>query len=181
MANINAIRSEALRLAVKLYSRRRPQDDCGGHAVLHTAGEFAKWLAARPVAITVGDPIIASKANPAQRSPLKRTGANMAVTMLDTDQATYPAPAEVDSLGFPVTGDTIAVAESSSGAVVALTQNPDGTARFAAVAPGTATVSWTDGVISFSDTIDVTPGAAASIVVGAPVIEPKPAPAPPAA
>ena len=31
----------------------------------------------------------------------------MAVTMKDTQEATYPAPSEADSKGFPVTGDTI--------------------------------------------------------------------------
>ena len=91
----------------------------------------------------------------------------MAVTMLDTDQATYPAPAEADSLGFPVTGDTITIAESSGGTVVSMTQPGDGTVVFAAVAPGTVQVSWTDGALSFTDTIDVTAGAAASLVVGA--------------
>jgi len=37
-------------------------------------------------------------------------------------------------------------------------------------------VSWTDGVLSFADTINVTAGAAASLVVGAPVIADQPAP-----
>jgi anti-sigma factor RsiW len=96
--------------------------------------------------------------------------------MTDTDQAVYPAASETDSRGFPVTGDTITITESSAGAVVALTQNTDGSATFVAVAPGTSTVSWTDGTLSFTDTITVDPGAPASLVVGAPVIEPIPAP-----
>ncbi len=181
MPGTRDLREEALRLAVDMYARRQQDSTDEGRAILRTAGEFTRWLTDRPVTLTVGDPIIASQANPAQHLPLNRTGATMAVTMLDTDQATYPIPSETDSLGFPVTGDTIVIAESSGGAVVALTQNPDGSAVFAAVAPGTATVSWTDGTISFSDTIDVTPGLAANIVVGAPVVAPKPAPAPPAA
>ena len=94
----------------------------------------------------------------------------MAISMTDTQQATYPAPSETDSRGFPVSGDVITVAEDSAGAIVALTQNPDGSATFAAVAPGAAQVSWTDGTLSFADTINVTTGAAASLVVGAPVI-----------
>lgn len=97
----------------------------------------------------------------------------MAVTIKDTDVATYPAASETDSKGFPVTGDTITVAEDSAGTVVTLTQNPDGSAAFTAVGPGSAQVSWTDGTLSFADTINVTPGDAASLVVGAPVVTPQ--------
>ena len=66
-----------------------------------------------------------------------------------------------------------------AGAVVALTVNPDGSAVFAAVAPGSAQASWTDGVLSFTDTLTVTTGAVASLVVGEPVITDEPAAAPP--
>ncbi len=104
----------------------------------------------------------------------------MAVTLTDTQQAAYPAPSETDSKGFPVTGDTITIAEDSAGAVVALTVNPDGSSVFAAVAPGSAQVSWTDGTLSFVDTITVTAGAAATLVVGEPVISDEPPAAPPA-
>ena len=180
MPDIRNLREEALRLAVELFANRPQDDHDEGWAVVKAAGVFTKWLTAPPVAMLVGDPVIASQANPALLIPLNRTGANMAVTMLDTDQATYPAPSETDSAGFPVTTDAITIAESSAGAVVALTVNPDGSATFASVAPGSATVSWTDGTISFSDDITVTPGAAANIVVGPPVVEPKPAPVPPA-
>ena len=103
----------------------------------------------------------------------------MAVTLLDTQQATYPAPSEDDSKGFPVSGDTITITEDSAGAVVALTVNPDGSAVFAAVAPGSAQASWTDGTLSFVDTITVTTGAVASLVVGEPVIADEPAAVPP--
>lgn len=175
MADIDVLRRDALRLAVFLHSRwQHDADDTA--AVLRTAGEFTIFLTAPAAALTVGEPVIAAQADPAHHLPLQRTGADMAVTMTDTDQATYPAATEDDSRGFPVTGDTITVTESSAGAVVALTQNADGSATFAAVAPGTATVSWTDGTLSFTDTITVDPGAAASLVIGAPVIEPIPAP-----
>lgn len=93
----------------------------------------------------------------------------MAVTMADSQIATYPAPEAEDSKGFPVS-DTITVSEDSAGAVVALVDNADGTATLTAVAPGAAQVTWTDGVISFADTINVVAGGAASIVVGAPTI-----------
>ena len=142
-------RLEALRLAVDLYEGR----DCDEHAecVLRAAGEFLRFLTARAVTLTVGDPVITEQANPAQHIPLIRTGADMAVTIKDTDKATYPVPSEADSKGFPVTGDVIAIAESSGGTVVALTQNPDGTATLVAVAPGSAQVSWTDGVLKFNE------------------------------
>ena len=103
----------------------------------------------------------------------------MAVSLLDTQQATYPPPSETDSKGIPVTGDTITITEDSAGAVVALTVNPDDSAVFAAVAPGSAQVSWTDGTLSFTDTITVTAGAAAELVVGEPVIADEPAAVPP--
>lgn len=103
----------------------------------------------------------------------------MALTMKDSQIATYPAPEALDSKGFEVS-DTITVSEDSAGAVVALVSNEDGTSTFTAVAPGAAQVSWTDGTISFSDTINVTAGDAATIVVGAPEVtdQAPPAPAP---
>jgi hypothetical protein len=159
-------RSEALRLAVDLYAGQ--QHDVL-HGVLHSADEFLTYLTAAAAAITVGDPVIAEQDNPARHLTLNR-GADMAISLIDTQQATYPAPSETDSRGFPVTGDVITIAESSGGTVVALTQNPDGSATFAAVAPGSVQVSWTDGVLSFADTLNVTAGVAASLVVGAPVI-----------
>jgi len=165
-------RLDALSLAVDIYSRRT--GFYTGWEVRRAADEFLLFLTLDPaVTLTVGDPVITSQADPTVTLPLTRTGADMAVTMTDGDQATYPAASETDSAGFPVTGDTITITEDSAGAVVALTQNPDGSAVFAAVAPGAAQVTWTDGTISFSDTINVTTGAVASLVVGAPVIAPK--------
>jgi hypothetical protein len=169
------VRPEALRLAVDLYAGSPLLRDHPAEGVVNAAREFAAVLAAHPAVLTVGDPVIASQSDPGHHIPVTRTGADMAVTMTDTDQAVYPAPSEADSKGFPVTGDTITVAESSGGSVVAMTQNPDGTTTFAAVAPGAAQVSWTDGTLSFADTINVTAGAAATIVVGTPTVEPQPA------
>jgi hypothetical protein len=170
-------RLQALRLAVDLYAGRE-HDEL--HAVLHAADEFLRYLTARAAVLTVADPVIAEQATPSQHIPFTR-GADMAITITDTQQATYPAPSEADSRGFPVTGDVITIAESSGGTVVALTKNPDGSATFAAVAPGSAQVSWTDNTLSFADTINVTAGAAATLVVGAPVIAEQPPAAPPSA
>lgn len=95
----------------------------------------------------------------------------MAVTMADNQNANYPAAAATDSKGFAVPSDAISITESSGGAVVALTVNADGSSVFAGVAPGTATATWTDPEgNTFSDSINVTPGGAVSIEVGAPTI-----------
>lgn len=166
------LRLESLKLAVELYAAR-PHDDFTGQAVTHAAGEFAKWLAEPAAKIHVGTPVISEQDNPAVHLPLHR-GADMAIVMTDTQQATFPAAQEADSLGFPVT-DPVAIAEDSGGTVVALTQNDDGTSVFKAVAPGTAQLSWTDGTLVFAESVNVTPGKAATIVVGDPVIEDIPA------
>lgn len=181
MRDIDAARSEALERAVKLHAgcdgAHDPFDERPPHErVLHTAGEFLReWLLARPARITVGDPVISEQASPA-RSFSSTRGADMAVTMKDSQIATYPAPEADDSKGFAV-ADAITVSEDSGGAVVALVTNPDGSAVLTAVAPGAAQVTWTDGVLSFSDTVNVTPGDAATIVVGAPTITDQAPPA----
>ena len=178
MPDIRDLRHDALVLAVELFSRAPQENYDEGRAVTQAAGEFTLWLTAPAVTLTVGTPVVAEEANPAHYLPLKR-GADMAVSLLDTQQATNPPPSETDSKGIPVTGDTITITEDSAGAVVALTVNPDDSAVFAAVAPGSAQVSWTDGTLSFTDTITVTAGAAAELVVGEPVIADEPAAAPP--
>jgi hypothetical protein len=193
-------RLESLRLAVALYGRReydgrrdydgdrdrdrdgrrdyddrREQDHFIGD-VVDAYGTFLGLLTARPAGIIVGDPVIAEQATPARTTPLTRKGPGMAVTITDTQQATYPAASETDSKGFPVTGDTITIAEDSGGTVVAMTQNADGSVTFTAVAPGAAQVSWTDGTLSFADTINVTAGAAAVLVIGTPEVADQPPP-----
>jgi hypothetical protein len=173
MPDINECRAEGLRLAVELHSRQDfslgfYSGDTAGR-ILGDAAQFALWLESRPARIKVGNPVITEQGHPARRFPLNRTGADMAVTIKDSQIATYPAPEAEDSKGFPVS-DTITVSEDSAGAVVALVSNPDGTAVCTAVAPGAAQVTWTDGTISFSDTINVTAGDAATIVVGEPTI-----------
>jgi hypothetical protein len=155
-------RLEALRLAVDFTAGR----DIGG--VLHAAREFRDWLTARPARITLSGPVITSRDDPARAVPLKRSGANMAVTMSDTDQAAYTV-SETDSRGFPVSGDAITWTENSNGAVV----TTDGTSGvFVAVAPGTVQVTATDGTLSASDTINVVAGSAAALVLGSAAVTP---------
>lgn len=163
-------RLEALRLAVGLYIGR----DCSGPIVVHAASEFYRWLT-RAVSLTLNDPVITVQgSSPARVIPVKRTGANMAVTMTDGDQAAYTV-SETDSKGFPVTGDMITWTESSGGTVV----TTDGTSGvFVAVAPGTVTVTATDGVLTASDTINVTAGGAAALVLGTATVTPQAAAAP---
>lgn len=183
MPDIDECRAEGLRLAVELHSRQDfatgGYDGDTARKILADAAQFSTWLISRPAKIKVGDPVITEQDRPGHFFPLNRTGADMAVTIKDTDVATYPAPEAEDSKGFEVS-DTITVSEDSAGATVSLVSNPDGTATVTAVAPGAAQVTWTDGTISFSDTVNVTAGDAATIVVGAPTITSQ-APAAPSA
>jgi hypothetical protein len=137
------------------------------------------WLRQReslyPVHIKVGDPTVAPQDDPSAGVPATRTGADMAVTMTDTQQAVYPPAEAVDSRGFQVPSDAITVTEDSGGAVVALTVGSDGTATFVAVAPGSATGTWTDTEgQTFADSINVTAGPAVGVTVGAPTVEDQP-------
>lgn len=94
----------------------------------------------------------------------------MAVTIKDTQVATYPAPEALDSKGFEV-ADTITVtSDDPDGAVVTQVNNDDGSVTFSAVAPGAAQVTWSDGTLSKVDTLQVVAGDAAQIVVGEPVV-----------
>jgi len=98
--------------------------------------------------------------------------------MTDDQMVTYVCEPE-DDKGFAV-GDTLTWSESSGGAVVTAAPSADGmSCVFSAVAPGDSTVSVTDGTLSASDTVTVTAGGVASLVLtpGTPVAE---AAAPPA-
>ena len=148
--SIRDLRHDALVLAVELFSHRTQDGyDNEGREVVRAAGEFTEWLTAPPVSLTVGEPVVAEEATPAVYIPLNRTGATMAVSLLDTQQATYPAPSEADTAASRSRGRHHH-RRGLRGAVVALTVNPDGSAVFAAVAPGSAQASWTDGVLSFT-------------------------------
>lgn len=140
------------------------------------------WLRRRetlyPLHIVVGDPLVAPQDDPSAGVPATRTGANMAVTMSDTQIATYPPASVVDTKGFPVPSDQVTITEDSGGAVVSLVVAdgsdpavPAGSAVCTAQSPGVANVTWTDNEgQTATDAITVTPGNASGVTVGPPVI-----------
>lgn len=175
MQDIDAARFEGLTLAVELHAARdRERDPFDPRTlpdrVIDTAGQFAGWLLARPASIRVGNPVITRQGSSAPPVPAVRSGADMAVTMKDTDNADYPAPEALDTKGFEVTDTITLTTDDTAGAIVTQTNNPDGSTRLAGVAPGAVQVTWSDGTLSFVDTLNVTAGDAAQIVVGPPVI-----------
>ncbi len=88
----------------------------------------------------------------------------MSVTMTDAQTVSYAVEPE-DSRGFQV-ADTITWSSDDNGAVLTVTPAADGlSCVFAAVAPGTATITASDGTLSASDLITVTTGAVASLVL----------------
>lgn len=145
--------------------------------VIRRAGEFAEWLGARPARIRVGPARISDQSAPALTHPARREP-GMPTVMTDGQQATYPAAEAEDSKGFQV-ADTVTLTtdDDTAQAVAARTDNADGSTKFVAVAPGVITLTWSDGNLTTVDTLQVTPGGAAQIVVGSPVVEDQPAPA----
>ena len=96
----------------------------------------------------------------------------MSVTMTDSQEVTYTVEPE-DSKGIAVS-DTLTWSSDDGGAFVTLTPSADTlSCLFAAVAPGTANISVTDGTLSGADSIVVTAGPVASLVLtpGTPVSE----------
>ena len=96
----------------------------------------------------------------------------MSVTMTDSEQVEYVCEPE-DSKSQPVS-DTLTWSSDDNGAVVTLTVSEDTlSCVFAAVDPGTANITVTDGTISGTDQIVVTAGPVASLVLtpGTPVSE----------
>jgi hypothetical protein len=84
--------------------------------------------------------------------------------MTDDQEVTYTCAPE-DDKGFPVS-DTLTWTESSGGTVVTVTPSADTlSALFVSVAPGTSTISVTDGTLSATDIITVTAGGVASLVL----------------
>jgi hypothetical protein len=170
MPDINECRAEGLRLAVELHAAHDHGAPFSHHdlpgRVIETAGEFARWLCARPHRLRL-IPAPFTFAQPAYPGPAvpTQTGDNgMAVTLTDTQQVSYSCEAD-DSKGQPV-ADTLTWSSDDAGAVVTVTPSADGTSCvFAAVAPGTANISVTDGTLSAVDVITVTPGAVASLVL----------------
>ncbi|HEX3962159.1 MAG TPA: hypothetical protein VHZ03_36945 [Trebonia sp.] len=177
---IDDYRFEALQLAVELHTGRDtafPAED-----VLDAADRFTRWLHARPARLILAvAPTTFEQGDPARHHPTKRTGDPMSVTMTDDQEVSYSVQAE-DDKGAPVS-DTLTWSADDNGAVVTVTPAADGmSCVYAAVAPGTATVSVTDGTLSASDLITVTAGAAASLVLtpGTPAAEGASTPAAPA-
>ena len=174
-------RALGLRLAVDLYARRpwgddrhRDGDSAELGQVIDAARDFAWILYGRADRLTLNDPVITEQAT-GRPVPLNR-GDNMPVTITDAEIADYSGSvSETDSKGFPVS-DALTWSEDSNGAVV----SGDGAGVFTAVAPGTANITVTDGTLSATDSIEVDPGAAASLLLGAPVITEQAAPVPPA-
>lgn len=92
---------------------------------------------------------------------------NMPGTMTDT-QSIGASIAEQDGAGQPVTFDPAQITWTvGDPTIVALTQNPDGSASFKALAVGTTQVSVADAVsgLSAQDTLTVTAGAATALVI----------------
>ena len=168
--DIDRARSEALALATELHAFDRDHDqvDC----VLETAGKFTRWLVERPHRLHLR-PAPFTFQQPAYPGPAVHTKTGdhgMSVTMTDAQTVSYTCEPE-DSRGFPV-ADTLTWSESSSGAVVTAAPSADGlSCVFTAVAPGTSTITVTDGTLTGTDIITVTPGPVASLVLtpGTPV------------
>jgi len=157
-------RLQGLNLAVELWQRRRGDDDIDD-TVIATAARFAQVLYRRRphrLVLTVA-PNTFEQGQPALSSPT-RIGEHMSVTLTDTEQVQYTVAAE-DSKGFPVS-DSLTWSESSAGATVTLTPSADGlSAEFVAVAPGSSTITVTDGTLTATDSIDVVAGAASQLVL----------------
>jgi len=183
MPDIDECRAEGLSLAVELHSR---QDfgtaTYGGDTaakILADAAQFATWLESRPhhLTLTPGSETYQQPGFPGPAVPTKTGDHGMSVTMTDSQQVSYSVQAE-DSKGQAVS-DTLTWSSDDNGAVVTLTPSADTlSCVFAAVAPGTANISVTDGNLSDVDVITVTAGAAATLVLtpGTPTDEPAPAP-----
>ena len=180
MATPEITRPEALRLAVQLHASQDhgfPFDRRSiTERVIETAGQFSAWLLAAPARLVLrAAPFTFEQGPPGPGTPTRhhQTGGTVSVTMTDSQQVTYTVEPE-DSKGFAVS-DTITWSSDDAGAVLTVTVSDDGlSATFAAVAPGTATISATDGTLSASDLITVTAGGVASLVLtpGTPADEP---------
>jgi hypothetical protein len=91
----------------------------------------------------------------------------MPATMTDL-QSVSASISETDAAGQPVTFDPANITWSvNNPTIVALTQNPDGSASFKALAVGTTTVGVSDSGsgLSAQDTLTVTASAATALVI----------------
>lgn len=172
--DIDRARSEALALAVEFHADGRKRDQADTDCVLTTADQFLGWLTERAARLRLRPAPLTFKqpAYPGPPVPTKIGDHGMSVTMTDSDQVSYSVEPE-DTKGFPVS-DTLTWSSDDNGAVVTLTPSADTlSCVFAAVAPGTANISVTDGTLSDADSIIVTAGPVASLVLtpGTPVSE----------
>lgn len=167
-------RLEALRAAASVYQGRAES----ALTILSLADRLLAWLVKRPARLVLHPaPTTFAQGNPALHNPTKFEGDGMSVTMTDDQQVTYSVQAE-DDKGASVS-DSLTWTADDGGAVLTVTPAADGmSAVFAAVAPGTATITVSDGTLSASDLITVTAGAVASLVLspGAPEAEAPAAP-----
>lgn len=177
--DIDRARSEALALAVELHAAidisLTPFDQQpSAERVLDTAGLFTRWLTERPHRLHLR-PAPFTFQQPAYPGPAVHTKTGdhgMSVSMTDSEEVTYTCEPE-DSKGVAVS-DTLTWSSDDNGAVLTLTPSADTlSCLFAAVAPGTANISVTDGTLSGTDVITVTAGGVATLVLtpGTPVSE----------
>jgi len=173
-------RFRGLQFAVQLWEGRDSDGDINGE-VLATGQLFASVLHGTPaVLVLTASRWTFEQGRPALPVPTRFLGENMSVQMSDTQEVTYAVAAD-DSKGFPV-ADTLTWSEDSGGVVVAATPSADGSScLFVAAAPGTATITVTDGTLSASDLITVTPGGVASLVLTPGAVTDQPPPPPPPA
>ena len=169
-------RELGLRLAVELHAAldtSSPFAPPAPERVIDTAGQFAGWLLARPRRLRLRPaPFTFTEGAPGPGTPTKTGDDGMSVTMTDSEQVTYACEPE-DSKGFEV-ADALTWSSDDNGAVVTVTPAADGlSCNFAAVAPGSANITVTDGTLSGSDLITVTAGPVASLVLtpGTPAAE----------
>lgn len=177
MPDIDEYRAEALHLAVALYARHDHGDSAVGQ-VLEAAGEFTRWLLARPHRLHLR-PAPFTFQQPAYPGAAVRTQTGddgMSVTISDTQQISYACEPE-DSKGVAV-ADTLTWSADDGGAVVTLTPSADTlSCVVAAVAPGSATITVSDGNLSGADLVTVTAGPVATLVLTPGAVSDEPVPA----
>jgi hypothetical protein len=170
--NADRARLVGLKLATELHaaiglpiSNYGPVESISA-CVLETAGEFARWLTEPPHRLRL-HPAPFTFQQPDYPGPAVRTKTGdhgMSVTMTDSEEVTYACEPE-DSKGVAVS-DTLTWSSDDGGAVLTLTPSEDTlSCLFAAVAPGTANISVTDGTLSGTDVITVTAGPVATLVL----------------
>jgi hypothetical protein len=133
------------------------------------------WLRARA---TVQPARLIVVPGPVQDQPPGGQRMALELDMTDVQQDDFTVQ-PVDSKGFATADGPLTWSEDSNGAVIAITPSADGMSVTAvAVAPGQATLSVTDGTLTGSELVVVTPGPVASlqITAGTPTDQAPPGP-----